>query len=431
MKREDRFHNLAEDDQRSRFERDHDRILYSSAFRRLAGITQVVRAGEADVFHNRLTHSMKVAQIGRRLAERIISEQPAESKKWGVNVDVVAAACLAHDLGHPPFGHIGETTLNELLEDTSSNLDGFEGNAQSFRVVTKLAVRFDNQDGLDLTRATLAAIIKYPWVRDRRENKKTKKWGVYRTELDEFEFARKLTRGEAKTAEAEIMDWADDIAYSVHDLEDFHRCQAIPWHLFQHETERKRLKKSAIDNWFEAPPNATTRLRRAYFRLSQLLLLVPELTQQPYEGTRQQRQQIRFLTSSLIGRYIHGIKLKKAKSVDGRCVEINSDFEDEVRLLKQVTRDYVVGNPALLAQQHGHMIVIKDLFTDLLNDINKYPKEQPKIFPKRLRHFLDIEPKKERIVADCISSLTEAEILGLHGRLRGYASGSVLDPIVR
>jgi dGTPase len=135
---------------------------------------------------------------------------------------VVEAACLAHDLGHPPFGHLGEEVLDELMRsDRGSDPEGFEGNAQTFRVLTKLALRFDECHGLDLTRATLSSCLKYPWIRDTADPKKKRKCGAYQSEREDLEFARLGCDSEFKTAEAELMDWADDIAYSVHDLEDF------------------------------------------------------------------------------------------------------------------------------------------------------------------------------------------------------------------
>jgi dGTPase len=151
---------------------DRDRILYSSAFRRLAGITQVVAPAEGQVFHNRLTHTLEVAQIGRRLAEKLLHEYDREfiDSIGGINPDVVEAAALAHDLGHPPFGHIAEETLCKLLDGIRSSdypgtwfKEGFEGNAQSFRIVTTLALRYPPDSGrsdeivtgLNLTRATL------------------------------------------------------------------------------------------------------------------------------------------------------------------------------------------------------------------------------------------------------------------------------------
>ena len=204
-------------DWREQAERDCDRILYSSAFRRLEGVTQVVGAHEGSIFHNRLTHSHRVSQVARRLAQKIVRQYSADvlTAVGGVDPDVAEAAGLAHDLGHPPFGHIAEQVLNKLLSDTYDDEEGFEGNAQSFRIVTKLARRAPppNGPGLNLTPATLNAILKYPWPRERRDpgtrkfpdTKKARKWGFYRSEQNEFDEARKLppTAGtELKSVEA-------------------------------------------------------------------------------------------------------------------------------------------------------------------------------------------------------------------------------------
>src|SRR5206468_13103492 len=135
-------------------ERDHDRVLYTTALQRLAGITQIAAPEAGVTIHNRLTHTLKVAQVARRLAKQI-----------GLSVDrqeVAAAAALAHDLGHPPFGHLAEVKLNERAEGWG----GFEGNAQSFRIVNFLALRTGSYRGLNLTRRTLSGILKYPWLQD-------------------------------------------------------------------------------------------------------------------------------------------------------------------------------------------------------------------------------------------------------------------------
>lgn len=138
--REDRVRDVGSSDPRSAFQRDRDRVLYSPEFRRLSGVTQVASAGEGDVFHNRLTHSLKVAQVGRRLAERLQKDCASEElHAWGgLDPDVVETAGLAHDLGHPPFGHDGEEEICKSVE-ANNDENGFEGNAQSFRIVTRLA----------------------------------------------------------------------------------------------------------------------------------------------------------------------------------------------------------------------------------------------------------------------------------------------------
>jgi dGTPase len=148
---------------------------------------------------------------------------------------------------------------------------GFEGNAQSFRILTKLAVRFDECPGLDLTRATLGACLKYPWFRDKKTRDRSKKWGAYKSERDDFDFARKGIPHSSQTTEAHLMDWADDVAYSVHDVEDFHRCGVVPWHRILGGDHSEQLISGAEKNWYNKPSNATARLRAALRDLEDIL----------------------------------------------------------------------------------------------------------------------------------------------------------------
>jgi dGTPase len=432
-----RRHADTKADQRSAFQRDRDRIIYSSAFRRLAGVTQVVAAGEGHMFHNRLTHTVKVAQIGRRLAESLL-EDPSQRKlanEFGLDPEVVEAACLAHDLGHPPFGHVGEQELNKKVLTTDPDEDGYEGNAQSFRILTKLSVRHVNCDGLNLTRATLAATLKYPWLWQAK-GKYSKKWSAYRSEKADFDFARDGIPAEIKTAEADLMDWADDIAYSVHDLEDFHRAGMVPWpYLTLSETERERVVKETVDSWWNRPADLTIATERVKAAANRLYGILPDELREPYSGTRSQRQKLRWWTSQLVGRYIEAIKLRRPTADNPRYSEIDENFEDEVRYLKQLTRRYVINNPTLAAQQHGQRKVVSDLFDALLDSLRG--PANPKVFPTRFAHFLEQRKTDEpeashvRLAADCIASMTEQEAFALHKRLNGIASGSILDPIFR
>jgi dGTPase len=425
--RELRLHKNDSGDQRTEFERDRDRILYSSAFQRLAGITQIVRAGEADIFHTRQQHSIKVAQIGRRLAQSLLKNQRQEAEAHGLDPEVVEAACLAHDLGHPPFGHIGEKTLDKLVRQ-GGDQDGFEGNAQSFRILTKLAVRFPDAKGIDLTRATLAATLKYPWFRE-NSGPKSKKWSVYKTESEDFNFARKFFKGTNKSLEAELMDWSDDVAYSVHDLEDFHRCNAVPWRkifdnpdiVLQHALESMPKKGVAVER----------RLKKAYNNLEKHLRgNFESLLTQPYEGNAVQREQLRRMTSQLIGKYIHSIKIGSV-AFGEKCVEFEESDLDEVIILKQITRDYIIGSPSLIAQQHGQKRIIEDLYREITMHLD-HKSEYPAFLPVRMRYLRAIaETNNARFVADCIASLSEREAIALHARLFGTSTGSVLDPIVR
>ena len=427
--RSDRRHEVGPKDQRDDFQRDRDRVLYSSAFRRLSGVTQIVRAGEADVFHTRQQHTLKVAQVGRRLAEQLIAKNPAECKALGVGAEVVEAASLMHDLGHPPFGHVGEHTLNRLVEN-AGDTDGFEGNAQSFRIVTKLAVHFEKYPGLDLCRATLAACLKYPWLRDQSNPSRRGKWGAYKIDEQDFLFAIEGLRDGARSAEAEIMDWADDISYSVHDLEDFHRCGAIPWRqvLGSHTDQ---IIDTAVNTWFNAPPDAVGRLKRAMERLNVFFerRLYNAVIEEPYEGTRDQRRQLRTMTSQLIARYITSTNITMPSESLTSALDVPDTYLDEVKLLKQITKNYVINNPTLIAQQKGHERIIRSLFHTLYRGTTK--NSCPSYLPRRLEYLWDKNISKARFVSDCIASLTEAEAVGLWGRLQGRASGSVLDPIVR
>jgi dGTPase len=280
-----RFHDrdFSRDD-RVEYSKDYDRILYSTAFRRLGGVTQVVPSNEIALFHTRLTHSLKTAQVGTRLTNHLLEEY--HTPRWqkiiiehgGLESRIVRSACLAHDLGHPPFGHIAAAELRRITsrwpnearprrKDGGSTIelspkidrayelrDRFDGTAQSFRIVTKLASREPPEHeeecpALNLTRGTLAAMLKYPWSSgnsprepktDLREEKRDR-WGYYDSEHEivtwifadsgqplKREVNLRDRKYEYRTLEAQVMDWADDISYAVHDVEDFFRAGVIP-----------------------------------------------------------------------------------------------------------------------------------------------------------------------------------------------------------
>ena len=293
-------------DGRSPFAKDRDRLIYSSAFHRLAGKSQVVASTEVGPFHNRLIHSLKVAQLGRRIAERfrkLSREQYGDGPLLAPDPDLVEFACLAHDLGHPPFGHAGEIELSKTMDDLigesvarrdpSADVDqsrlmlgGFEGNAQSFRIVTRLSHKWLADDGLgvfdvshdtstsyprswhglDVTAASMDAMSKYPWDRGCLDRKK---WGLYgpfpndaaaggESDSASLHWARECTvsrigHGEAKSFECQLMDWCDDVTYAVHDVEDFYMIGMIPLdRIFSHYVD---LSGVMPDDRSENPPS--------------------------------------------------------------------------------------------------------------------------------------------------------------------------------
>jgi dGTPase len=418
-------------DSRTAFERDRDRILYSSAFRRLGGVTQVVWAREEGyLLHNRLTHCLKVAQVGRRLAERFERGHNIESGVsveglGGLDASVVEAASLAHDLGHPPFGHEAGDELDERSSSSGAK-DGFEGNAQTFRVVARLGTISTDFDGLDLSRATLNAVLKYPWMADAKDALGAgRKYGVYDSDADSFEWARAdggLPVGE-RTLEAGIMDWADDITYAVHDVEDFYRAGLIPTQKLQKagDEELVALAGRVKSDWEPklGPKPTDEDIQHA---AEVALAMLPNT--QPFRGTAEARAALRQGTSALINRMILGTRLGR------RGLEIDYPIAVEVSLLKQLTRHFVILDPALATQQLGQRQVVSELFT-------MYYKAalegDSRLMPASVASPLTgaAEPGvAARRAADIVASMTEAQAVRVHRRVTGVDFGSFLDPAV-
>jgi len=427
-------------DQREPCQRDRDRILYSSAFKRLSGVTQVIAPNEGHIFHNRLTHSLEVAQIARRLAEDLKWRQP-DAAKWhdGIDEDAVEAAALAHDLGHPPFGHVAEVELDRVLREEASEPEGYEGNAQSFRIVNKLAVRRDEFRGLNLTRVTLNAMLKYPWYRG-LHGIESKKWGAYRRENGAFEFARALDAPGDRTlsVEAEIMTWADDIAYSIHDTEDFYRAGLIPLDRLatNQDEERDRFLEGVFDRWQSEGRRDDLAhwkdLKRAFTTLCKWIPI-----HEPYVGTRLQRLALRSFTSSRIGDYVRTTKLRQRKI---KPLHKDARVEYEVKMLKELTWHYVINNPSLASQQYGQRRIIRELFSVYMNAANSASPAWS-IFPHRFQQEMkdlaadwgnDIpHDLRARTAADTVATMTDLEALRVYQRFSGVLPGSVLEPLIR
>jgi dGTPase len=423
---------------RSEAAKDRDRILYSTAFRRLAGVTQVVEPREPQLFHNRLTHSVKVAQVGRSLADALLQTQEEDRVilAGGIDPTVVEAACYAHDLGHPPFGHLGETVLQEKLKSFDPPLDSFEGNAQSFRIVTKLAVRtVEAELGLDLTRATLRAVLKYPWTKPNAPKTKLNKWGAYLSEASTFDWAASDLGIDSRSAEAALMDLADDITYAVHDVEDFFRGGLIPLDRIatsDHEVERftdsawPRLERKGYD---------TAQLTAALDYLRGALL--PD---DPYSGTRDDKARLNVLASTLITRFIVGTTLTEAG-----VVAIGDAERHEIAVLKELTMHYVIESPSLTTLRHGQRDLVSKLYDAAdgwaieagstgLHQLPAALRESVSAIlddPEAAHVYQSGENLRRRAVADYLSSLTELQAIKLHERVVLGASQSAFEPWLR
>lgn len=422
-------------DQRDAGKRDRDRILYTSALRRLASVTQVVGPSEGHIFHNRLTHTLEVAQIARRLAEKFVHDsRELAAHLGGIDPDVVEAAALAHDLGHPPFGHIAEEELDALALDCHL-ADGFEGNAQSFRILVHGAAHREGYRGLNLTRATLNAVLKYPWRRDIqnpvRKNKKWRKFGAYDADQKAFQFAREgVGSADWQSVEAEIMEYADDIGYSVHDLDDFYRAGLIPLQMLAVGGDEF---DSLIEDWKGESGDITAdeidTHRQSFLNL---LSFIP--TRRQYVGTLDQRAALKAFTSAKIGEFVQAADLQE-RGADGRAIQVPVQLRFEIEFLQRLVWQYVIKNPRLATQQHGQREIIRKLFAIYLEGVRKRDRN---LLPPRFHSDLDLLPRLDaksknphpaevRLAVDIVSSLTDAQAVVMYRRLTGVAPGSVIE----
>lgn len=399
---------FSDTDQRSPYARDRDRILHSPEFQRLRHVTQVMAPTAPHRFQNRYSHSLEVARIGRTLATALLAQRGNGRAEARDDLDpaVVEAACLAHDLGHPPFGHDAESELDSLLSSVGVG-EGFEANAQTFRIISRLAGEDAGDEGLNLTRATLAATLKYPWQRH-GSPAHPGKWGAYASEQEELNWARALMPpgSQEPTLEAAVMDWADLIAYAVHDFEDFARAGLIPLaELSADVRERERFLALLCDRRglasAEQESLATT--------FGQLLAACPA----PGESatTRSGRNALRFFINHAIDDAIAGADL--ARSGGGSAtLAIHPETMAEIWLFEGLTWHYVIASELLSSQREEQRALIRSLFAILadaastMTDLSLFTSPQQ----KRLRNAASDEARL-RIVCDVIAGMTEVEAM--------------------
>jgi dGTPase len=383
---------------RTEFARDRARIIHSFALRRLAAKTQVAVPWASDFPRTRLSHSLECAQVGRELGAAL-----------GADPDLMEGACLAHDLGHPPFGHNGEIALAQLAKDCG----GFEGNAQSFRLLTRVEAKTVDQKGisvgLNLTRSVLDAATKYPWS----SNENSKKFGVYQDDLEIFNWMREGSQADKPSMEAQIMDWSDDVAYSVHDLED----ALVTGHI-----ELSKIKPDLPKIFQVAKSEYLSDLTEteAETALSNLM----SLSCWPAEFDRSHRQlaQLKDLTSQLIGRFaVAAERETRAQHGDGDLTRYRAEL-----VVPRAQRVEV----AILKAMPGYYIIQAEKSQDLYLKQRELLKELVEVVFERAPNSLEsfflqewfrasTNSEKLRVVIDQVASLTDPGAYALYRELTG------------
>ncbi len=381
---------------RTEFMRDRARVIHSAALRRLAAKTQVAVPWENDFQRTRLSHSLECAQIGRELGESL-----------GADPDLQDTACLAHDLGHPPFGHNGEEALAEIAKE----FGGFEGNAQSFRLLVRLEAKTVDVDGksigLNLTRASLDGATKYPWPRSQN----SRKFGVYDDDVEVFNWVRMNAPKDKQCIEAQIMDWSDDCAYSVHDLEDAIFVNQISVKNFDRDISQI-YRSMTIDYGSDASEQEA---QDAHERLANL-----SAWPQYFDGTHRSLARLKDSTSQLIGRFVLAAEVATRTvhgdgplSRYGANLEIPREQVIEVDFLKAIAGHYLINAPHSQERYAAQRLIIAELVQMLTQCA---PRELDSIFVKAWNEASG-ETARMRVIIDQVAALTDPGAYALHTRL--------------
>lgn len=389
---------------RGEFARDRARVLHSAAFRKLSSKTQVLSPSSKAFARTRLTHSLEVAQVGRELATAL-----------GVDPDLVDMACLAHDLGHPPFGHNGESALNLWAAD----IGGFEGNAQTFRILTRLETKiFDSAGisrGLNLTRASLDAATKYPWeLKDASSFGNQVKFGVYEDDKEVFAWMREGAPAGVKCVEAQIMDFADDVAYSIHDFED-----AVVEGLLDprviNSLESKQQLLEEVSKWAGGMHSGAD-LDEAFSTLR-----ANEYWLTDFDSSAKSLAKLKNLTSDLIGSFVQrtidavmASSDRKTISRYGASIVVPRQVGAEIAVLKGLVASQVM----TLGERQPFYDDQRQLLIELADEL--FARKESALDPLSQEAFrrAQSETARKRVVVDAVASLTDPAAVTLHQQLR-------------
>ncbi|MCX6497104.1 MAG: deoxyguanosinetriphosphate triphosphohydrolase [Rhodoluna sp.] len=388
---------------RTEFARDRARVTHSSALRRLGAKTQVLQPGSNDFARTRLTHSLEVAQVGREMAV-----------EFGIDPDIVDTACLAHDLGHPPFGHNGEKGLNEWAKD----FGGFEGNAQTLRLLTRIEQKVYSKDGiafgLNLTRASLDASCKYPWTREFAVQDsgadRSIKFGVYEDDVPVFEWLRQGAIDRIKCFEAQIMDFSDDVAYSVHDFEDAVVEGFIKLEQLKGSAQEDAIVKE-IERWNGNRIDSSV-LAAALDRLQ-----ANQYWLTSYSGTPKDAGQLKNLTSSVIGSFVSRTTAAtfqaNADSLFARYaadVIVPEEVEAEIAIFKGLASYFLMSLDDRVEFYEKQRKLLKELADYLLASNGKHLDG----YSLEAWSKAKSDQEKRRVIVDQIAVLTDAAAVKMH-----------------
>ena len=391
---EDPAHKRADRDD---FARDRARLLHSAALRRMAAKTQVLSPNDDDFVRNRLTHSLEVAQIGREFGAAL-----------GCDADVVDTACLAHDLGHPPFGHNGESVLDEL----TAGIGGFEGNAQTLRILTRLEPKRAHPDGrpagLNLTRASLDAATKYPWLRGENPSGGAK-FGVYADDAPVFGWLREGAPAGHRAFEAQVMDWSDDVAYSVHDVED-----AIASGRLDPRALRSAAEVAAVVG--VAHEEYAADLSPAALESALARVLATGSVPLAHDGSRAALAALKDMTSRLIGRFVLAVEEATRAAYGpgdlarhGAELVVPDDTRAECAVLKAVAAHFVMHTQARLDQQTMERAIVEALVAAYRSDPSRLDPDLRADYDRAASDAAAL-----RVVIDQVASLTDVRARHLH-----------------
>jgi dGTPase len=409
--------STAEGDYRSAFQIERDRITFSYPFRRLQSKTQVFQSGEYDFYRTRLTHSIEVAKVGRSICEYLLARSDLLNDTFHIDADLTEAICLAHDLGHPPFGHIGERKLNELMVPHG----GFEGNGQTLRILTELIYeRPGHTKGIAPTRAFLDGVMKYKatqsdWIK--QTNKAPQHHFIYD---EQAQWLKKVFDGATppselasiealnnfKSIECQIMDWADDTAYSLHDIVD--------------GIHARYINIGSLTDWANSQNLDTTQAEL----VETLCRKIKSNSYEPYFASR-------------VGTFVHACTLRtrdgfmsKRTQRHAFQLEIAPEVKAESLLYKKIALDLIFQSPQLQQIEFKGNYILGRLFEALCEHCAEPNKHGLKLLPRSVQELLEHENNlrgRYRRLCDYAAGLTDGLAVRSYKRLFDADFGSIAE----